>query len=252
MRLSAWRLITQGMTYLFSHRSPWWFMLIGFAGSVLLSVFYEAIVPRYPGMEYLYQVILVIFNMWWYFATTSCLIKEQREGLFDAAYGMKMAFVRTSGAWWLIAWMTLLWWATIPLTQRSFCYNESVDLLAFLGVLILLIIQLCLNFFMIPALADGESHQLRLYVRSFDAFRRYFPEVSRFFLGLALLWGGLFVLFAYFCSLFIACTECTLTCSWSHYMPRIIIFAGTNTITTFVLAYSQVIFYEPEHPERLW
>ena len=253
MRLSATRLLTQGITHLFSRICPWWFIIIGIAGSLLLSLFYETIVPRYPGMEYLYQVVLIVFNVWWYFAATSTLIKGQRDGGCDAGYGMKRAFGVTSGAWWLIAWMSLLWWATIPLTQRSFCYNETVDLLAFLAVMALLIFQLGLNFFMIPALADGEDrHPIRLYVRSFDAFRRYFPEVARFFLALALLWGGLFVFVTYVFSLLIACTECVVTCSWYHFVPRMFILAITNTLVTFVLAHSQVVFYEPERAEPSW
>ncbi|MCL5436480.1 MAG: hypothetical protein M1549_01210 [Candidatus Dependentiae bacterium] len=246
-RLYPGRTMLESISYAGSSGRLWLLMLLLFCVRVVLLLGNYWLSESYSGTEYVYELLWHIFLVWWYLVVALCIlhrVRGEHTGLFAC---MRSGLLRLCHAWWLVVWMTLLSWAHISLICRYYCVTEGVDLILLLLVSILIIVQLALNFFIVPEIADQRYDVLHLYVRAFDLLRSHFVRMVQFFL----------LLFAFFfmAALVALClvlftrtlTECVVFCAW---MPRVgesIIVASATTLTETVLVVAQVLFYLRRH-----
>ncbi len=249
MRLGPTWVMTQSIVYSFSHIFPWFFVIVGALGSIFLTLLYDKYVPVYSGVEYWYELIQTIFSVWWYIAVSKKVLAHLRGESCLVGHAMKDAVKKTASMWWLVAWLTLLQWATVPLLQRPYCYGENIDLFAFLFIMLILVFQLFLNFSILPSIAAGELSFKKLYINALDFVRRQFAGLLYFFLLVAVVWGGLMLLMSFFVFLFKGMTECVIMLCWQPEVAKIVIISlATSTVTLF-LAIAQTIFYNSQQGE---
>ncbi|HBY05897.1 MAG: hypothetical protein UV38_C0004G0020 [candidate division TM6 bacterium GW2011_GWE2_42_60] len=249
MKLSSAWLLQQSVTYAFSRKFFLFFTLIGIAGSFLLTLFYEAFLPLYTGVEYWYEFLQTLFSFWWYLVVgmqVLCLLRGSECPIGSSARGVIKRVVKTG---WLCAWLTLLQWAMVPLLQKPYLYSESVDLLLFLGVACLLVLQLFLSFFMIPAIAGGEYSFKKLFLKSFESVRRYFLSLLVFFSFILLLWGALIITLLLFDVLLRLGFECFIVSCWPVSLTQGLILATANGVIATIVGVAQTIFYESRKEE---
>lgn len=244
MKVSAVRLVSESIVYAFTRPVLWWLSLIGFMGFFGLNLFYSAVVARWPGSEYLYVLFQSAFTWWWYLIITLMILCDVRGESCSLSRAFEQSLMRTWSAWWLIAWQTLLTWATIPLLKTPYTYSENVDLLAFLCISLLLAFQLLLNSFIIPEIGLGNDSIVSVYSRSIDFFRRWWFALIRLLLAFIFLATIIFLLVGFVVSLGRSATECIVVCGWRHPIARDGIVAATTTIVMMLSMIASVLLYQ--------
>ncbi|HBL98138.1 TPA: hypothetical protein DDZ86_00675 [Candidatus Dependentiae bacterium] len=249
MKLSPTGLMMQSIVYSFSNVFPWFFVVIGAVGSVVLTFLYNKFVPLYPATEYAYEFLQTVFSIWWYLAVSRRVLPNLGGGVSSTGISMKQAMAKTVSVWWLVIWLTLLQWAMVPLLQRPYCYGEGVDLLLFILIMIILVFQLLLNFSIIPAVADGHVSFKMLYINALDFVRRQFAGLIYFLVLIGLSWCGLMMVTSFLVFLFKGATECIVTVCWEQDVAKIVIVAFATSISTLFLAVAQTLFYVAQSEE---
>lgn len=249
MKLSSSLLLQQSVTSAFSQKIFLFFTLIGIAGSFLLTIFYEAFLPLYTGTEYWYEFLQTGFTFWWYIALAMHVISLRQNRSMSLAvicYKSLLCAIKTG---WLFIWLTLLQWAMVPLLQKPYMYSETVDLLLFLGVVCLLVLQFFLSFFMLPAIADGNYSFKSLFLRSFEAVRRYFLSLLLFFCLILLVWGALVISLLFGDFLLRLLFECIVISCWPIALTQGLVLAIASGITATIVGIAQALFYEAQKEE---
>lgn len=245
-RLGALRLMNRSVIHVFSHGYIWLLIFVGFFVKTILDFGDVWFAERYPGIEYLYQLLQNMFGIWWILCIATvafCRISRKNCSSYDLFIS---SIRRLGGAWWLVFWLTLLQWASIPLVQHEFCCTEGIDLALSLVVQFLTILQTVLNFFMIPEIIDGNYAILRLYVKAFDGLRRQFLGLLQFFILGILIWLTFFSVTLYTVYGLRCLTECWIICRWPIQLTESGILALASTVTMAIITVGQVIFYHDE------
>lgn len=235
--------LTQGITYTLTNLHLCALMAGVFFVQVLLNIGYRMTAEEYPGAEYLYDFLSHIFFIWWYLVVAIIVlsaVRKEKKGLF---YAISRGAIQTWGACWLIVWMTLLSWARISLIREPYCVTEGIDLILLLIVSFIAIIQLALNFFMIPEIADKNYAILRLYVSAFDGLRKQFFRMVQFFLLLLVLGVVVALIFLIIIVVTRTLTECVVLCPWMPRIVGVIVEAGVTTVILTILVVVQTLFY---------
>ncbi len=242
-KLNALRTMMQSIIYTFSSGYLWMLMSGVFFAQVLLQIGYRTVSERYPGAEYLYVLFTHICSTWWYLVVALLVLRYVRGQKCLLVCCMRSGAVQTWGAWWLVAWMTLLSWAKIPLVCEPCVVTEGVDLVLLIVVSFLGVLQLALNFFMIPEIADKNYAILHLYVHAFDELRKQWFRMVQFFLMLFFLFCASALLILFFVYALRTLTECVVLCPWMPRIAETVVEAGATTLTATILVVAQTLFY---------
>lgn len=242
-KFNAMGIMIQSLTYAFSSAQLWIFMFLVFCVDIAQYFLYELTATTRPGVEYLYDFFGYIFFIWGFLVIALVVLRSVRGEPCSLTCCMRMGAKQLVGAWWFVAWLTLLAWAKNSLICGPYLVSEGVDLLLLTTVSLLQLLQLALNFFMIPEIADKNYAILHLYVHAFDGLRKQLFHIVQFFLMLFLLFlaTGLLLLSTVY-ALRVA-TECVILCPWMHGISKAIVEAGATTITLTVLVVAQTLFY---------
>lgn len=245
-KFNALRAITQSVTYTFSNGYLWLLMLFIFCVNVVEYFLYSLTAEKYPGAEYLFSLFDYTFYIWWFLVIAIAVMRLDRHEPCSLACCMRRGVKQLMGAWWLVAWLTLLSWAKNSLIMGPYLVSEGVDLIMLLIVTFLEILQLALNFFMLPEIADKNYAILHLYVHALDELRKNLFQMVQFFLMIFLLFIALALLLLILVYGIRVLTECVVICPHTflmHGISKAILESGATTITLTTLVVAQTLFY---------
>lgn len=242
-KFNALRSLTQSVTYTFSTWRLWLLMFVVFCVNVAQYFLYDLTSEKYPGAEYLYNFFGYVFFIWWFLVVAINVLSLQRGEQCSLLCAMRKAAKQLIGAWWLVAWLTLLSWAKNSLVVGPYIFSEGVDLILVIVVTFLEVLQLALNFFMIPEIADKNYAILHLYVHAFDGLRKQVFHMVQFFVMIFVLFIAIALLLLTGVHIIRVFTECVIVCPWLHGISKAIVEAGATTITATMLVVAQTLFY---------
>lgn len=241
---NALQLVLRSIGFLFARRYPWLLLLLGALGSTFFSLAYDQLVPLFWGSEYLLELVQTIFDVWWYLLATSFVFADMRGEQRETHHLVQHSFVQMMSAWWLIAWLTLLQWALIPLIRTEFLYSETVDLLFCLAVAVLLLFQRVLNFFIFPAIADQITSIRCTYFEAFCSIRQLRLSLIAFFILVAGPYILAFYGLGYFFSSVRSTTQVLVGYGWEAALAQTLMLSCASALAALVVAVASVELHE--------
>lgn len=183
MKIGSSHLLKRSFLYFFSHIQP--IILVAIAVAWLL--FFDFMANEYlPDLGhdhvYLYEALWVVALLVWELWIIGLVIKDLRDERVSIIEVGFSALFQTYRVWWLVVWFCILQWAGIPLLREPYCYSESVDLALYLVVAALYGVQVMLNFFQLPAIADGQYSMRKIIIDGCNNTIKSFVRLCGFFI----------------------------------------------------------------------
>ncbi|MBN2267588.1 MAG: hypothetical protein JW725_04620 [Candidatus Babeliaceae bacterium] len=247
---NALDLVLKSVWFVFSRPFLWGLLAVGALGGAFFGLWDELVAPTFWGSEYLLVLVQSFFDIWWYLLVTTVIIADIRgEQRFVHSFFWH-SLVRTASAWWLIAWITLLRWALIPLLKTPCCYNEPIDLTLFSILCVLFGLQHVLNFFIMPPLVLGEDNILSLYGYAFIELKKCWASLMAFFILVAGPWAIVFCLIGYLCSSIRSLTSPLFGLSQEPIVSKMLMKSLSTAFAALVVSVGRVMFYESQKSQQ--
>ncbi len=151
--MSGLELTSKSIFYFFSHRITFVFILFGaFFNAVLnLSFLY---LSDYAIFAYLQEIVDQMSVTFWILWLTVYIIHEITDRYVSIKKSFFIAVTRTAKGWWFFAWLIVLQILRIFSMHLPHYYTDHVAFLLFSFLFSLFLLQMLLNFFFIPLIAD--------------------------------------------------------------------------------------------------
>jgi hypothetical protein len=243
MKMNALKLTQQSIAYFFSHKQPGLMAILGFCAALVFIFGIENHWYLGLGSDYWYEIPHIFFRLLWQFWVVGLLFVDmgrKKASFFKVGFD---SFLQTCSVLWLVAWLVLLQWASIPLIRQPYCYSESVDLSFYILLKIIIAAQLLLNFFMIPMIVDGERSFSKIVVGAVHLLIKNIINIAAFFCFFCVIWLLIFGVNGLIVDFIRRIAEAALGLNWSAELFRVVWVYSTGYFIFAFLCVAQGLFY---------